>query len=201
MKIKDKRTGKLIETEGCVVNGPGFTMSMEAFAEKFEIVPETEKPFEEVAKVGFETILGAPLKTTDKDEDLLCQAMERTIKIADRDYYKILPNGTKKTKFTWDEAMKIEKKTHGKWRLPTEQEWFAICAAFGKDEDGKITGKALAKNLNLTTDEDDYGFFWSRTANSKPNARSLYFDSSSVYPQSYGAKTRGFTVRCVKEVG
>jgi len=44
MQIKEKRTGKLIETDGCIVNGPGFTISLETFAERYEIVPSAEKP-------------------------------------------------------------------------------------------------------------------------------------------------------------
>ena len=43
MQLKEKRTGKLIEIGGGIVNGPGFTMSLDAFAEQYEIV-ETEKP-------------------------------------------------------------------------------------------------------------------------------------------------------------
>ena len=54
MQLKEKKTGKLIETEGCIVNGPGFTMSLEAFAEQYEIVPGAEKSLEESARLTCE---------------------------------------------------------------------------------------------------------------------------------------------------
>lgn len=200
MKLKEKKTGKLIETEGCIVNGPGFTMSMEAFAEQYETVPETEKPFEEVAKPKY-TLKYSAEENCDGRPDMAgyVYVEERELHIADQDYYEILPDGTKKTKFTWDEAMEIPKKTNGKWRLPTVQEWFAICTAFGKDENGEISGKALVENLNLTIDGDCSGNFWSSDAGSTEYAHHLYFRSTSVAPQDIDSKVECFAVRCVAQ--
>ncbi|MBQ6320709.1 hypothetical protein IJI17_00575, partial [Candidatus Saccharibacteria bacterium] len=42
-----------------------------------------------------------------------------------------------------------------------------------------------------------YGFFWSSTAYSTSNARSLNFGASSINPQHYSSKVYGFSVRCV----
>lgn len=149
---------------------------------------DKRKPFEEVAKVGFKCHIVT-----------VRPGVEFTgwISVADQDYYEILPDGTKKTEFTWDEAVEIEKKTHGKWRVPTQAEWFAIAAAFGADKDGMVTGEMLAKNLNLTTDGDGYGHFWSSTPGSNTHARRLAFTSTYVYPQNNSNKVHGFTVRCV----
>lgn len=151
-----------------------------------------DKKFEKVAKVGFKCHIAT-----------VRPGAESTgwISIADQDYYEILPNGTKKTEFTWDEAMEIEKKTNGKWRIPTQAEWFAIAAAFGADKDGKVTGETLAKNLNLTTDEDGYGHFWSSTVYGDTGARHLGFGSTYVSPQYSNDKVFGFTVRCVAGEG
>ena len=199
MRLKDKQTNKVDEYRFCqkVGNGdivgvtvgndldnPIFFNSLRELCERFEDAPK-DKPFEEVAKVRLEMI-AAPWNQMEY------------IKVADRDYYEILPDGTKKTTFTWDEAMEIEKKTHGKWRIPTQAEWFAIVAAFGTDEDGCVTGETLAKNLNLTTYEDGYGFFWSSTANGDAYARNLYFNSTYANPQDNYNKVNDFTVRCVR---
>lgn len=190
MQLKEKRTGKLFKPNGFIVKLPNSVMSMETFAEKFEIVPEVEKPFEEVAIVKETITLGI-----GKHEDY----KENQIEIADIDYYEILPDGTKKTKFTWDEAMEIEKKTNGKWRLPTAAEWTAIVAAFGCDGEGDFNGELFVKRLNLTIDENDsYGNFWSSTAYSQPYARLLHFNGSYVHPQHYSTRVRSFTVRLVK---
>lgn len=176
--------------------------SIAEFNERFEDAPEEIKPFDEVAKEMYSVELGPSYFRSSTSVSENDRRKERTprpkeIIIADIDYYEILPDGTMKTKFTWDEAMGIEKKTNGKWRVPTQAEWFAIAAAFGKNEAGEVTGETLAKNLNLTTDENGYGYYWSSTPSSYANARGLYFSSTGVYPQSGYNKTDGFTVRCV----
>ena len=126
----------------------------------------------------------------------------KKIVIANIDYYEILPDGTKKTEFTWDEAMEIEKKTHGKWRVPTVPEWFAICAAFGRSEDGvDVDPKILRKTLGLATDEDGYGYYWSAASNSTTNSYNLYFNSTGLAPRYDFSKGSGFAVRCVAGKG
>ena len=147
------------------------------------------KPFEEVAKVRSEMI-AAPWNQMEY------------IKVADIDYYEILPDGTKKTKFTWDEAMEIEKKTHGKWRVPTVPEWFAICAAFGRSEDGTdVDPQILKDNLGLAIDEDGVGYYWSAATYHTDTSRCLLFYGSSLYPRSGYCKGFSFTVRCVAGEG
>lgn len=199
MRLKDKQTNKVDEygfcqkvgngdmigvTVGSDLNNPIFFHSLSELCERFEDAPEEMKPFEEVV-------------SSDKYRCAAPWDYNEPIVVADIDYYEILPDGTKKTEFTWDEAMEIEKKTHGKWRVPTQAEWYAIAAAFGRDEDGKITGETLAKNLNLATDEDGYGYFWSSSVYGTTDARYLGFDSTDVRPQSNNSKVNGFTVRCV----
>ncbi|MBQ8996506.1 hypothetical protein IJ095_00545, partial [Candidatus Saccharibacteria bacterium] len=58
------------------------------------------------------------------------------------------------------------------------------------------TGRYNWANANLDN-RGSAGFFWSRTANSQPNARYLFFYGSSVSPQDSYQKVYGFTVRCV----
>ena len=143
------------------------------------------KPFEEVAKPRSEMI-AAPWNQMEY------------IKVADIDYYEILPDGTKKTTFTWDEAMEIEKKTHGKWRVPTVPEWFAICAAFGRSDDGTdVNPQVLREKLNLTADEDGYGNYWSAASASTTTSYHLNFYSPYLYPRDTYSKGYGFAVRCV----
>lgn len=204
MRLKDKHTGKIKKVLKIVVekeNGYGevFT-SIKNLNEGYEDVSEDIKPFEEVAKATSEvemTMHYLEESATENERRGVGVRNPKHIKIADIDYYEILPDGTKKTEFTWDEAMEIEKKTNGKWRIPTQAEWFAIAAAFGADKDGEVTGETLAKNLNLTTDEDGYGYFWSSTVNGGTNARLLRFSSTYVNPQGNSHKVFGFTVRCV----
>lgn len=215
MKLRNKKTGEIIECSeifeslaGVIrIRKPGsasetypldYHSLSELFDEwedykelndKYEDAPEETKPFEEVAIVKETVTLGI-----GKHEDY----KENQIEIADIDYYEILPDGAKKTKFTWDEAMEIEKKTNGKWRLPTATEWTAIVVAFGCDDKGDFDGKLFAKRLNLTTGGDGYGSFWSSTAHSTTNARFLLFSASNIYPQDYDNKVYGFSVRLVR---
>lgn len=103
--------------------------------------------------------------------------------LAAEDYYEILEDGTKKTEFTWDEAIEIEKKTNGKWRLPTIFEWDKLVAEFGQvtDRGGELDRDAFVNTLELTDDEDGFGFYWASTANSDGGlAYYLYFGSGGV---------------------
>lgn len=210
MKLKDTQSGevndytfsqKVGEKSMIVVNlngdldNPIFFNSLRELCERFEDAPE-EKPFEEVAKPNHELQLYAGSIDEFATRDGLKQ--KSVLRIADSDYYEILPDGTKKTKFTWDEAMEIEKKTHGKWRVPTVPEWFAICAAFGQSKDGTdVDPQVLKKNLNLATDEDGYCYYWSAASHSTAYSYSLNFNSSYLYPRGGNYKGNGFAVRCV----
>ena len=198
-KIKNLKTGEVFDGEFWIARIEDGVRKLEVElvtpedADNYEMWDEEELPFAEVAEAGFAIKLDYGGQQIQHKTD--------HIKVADRDYYEILPDGTKKTAFTWDEAMEIEKKTHDKWRVPTQAEWFAIVAAFGRDEDEKITGETLAKNLNLTTDEGGDGYFWSSSVDGTTGARNLYFGSTAVNPQYSSDKVYGFTVRCVAGKG
>ena len=117
--------------------------------------------------------------------------------IANEDYYEIQEDGTKKTEFTWDEAMEIEKKTNGKWRLPTIFEWDKLVAEFG-DKDGELDRAVFVKALNLTEDEGGYGNYWAATRYSGANyAYYLYFYLYYVGREIYGRSGRN-SVRLVR---
>ena len=104
--------------------------------------------------------------------------------LAAEDYYEILEDGTKKTEFTWDEAMEIEKKTDGEWRLPTVFEWDKLVAEFG-DKDGILDRNTFVNALALTEDVDRDGYYWTSTKYSSANgAYSLSFSSKYVYRDS-----------------
>lgn len=117
--------------------------------------------------------------------------------LAKEDYYEILEDGTKKAEFTWDEAMEIEKKTNGKWRVPTIFEWDKLVAEFG-DNDGKLDRDAFVKALDLTEDEDGRGYCWASTRGSNANGMySLLFYSYYVGCEIYGRSVRN-SVRLVR---
>lgn len=174
MKLRNKKTGEVREVAPITIGG---FRSLAELNEEWEDATEENKPWEEVA---------------------FAKWMIGDLKIASEDYYEILPDGTKKTEFTWDEAMEIEKKTDGKWRLPTSAEWTAIVAAFGCDKNGNFDGELFAKTLNLTTDGGWRGSFWSRTTYGTTVARGLYFGCTYVNPLNNYGKVNGFTVRLVR---
>ena len=188
MRLKNKKTGKIEDLEIRLLgtDPDRFVNSIAELNEEYEDAPEEIKPFEEMAKAKHRldfSVVGSPTKT---------------IKVADIDYYEILPDGTKKTEFTWDEAMEIEKKTHGKWRVPTVPEIFAICAAFGQSEDGTdVDPQILVDNLGVTTNEDGHGYYWSAATYNTDYSRYLYFGASSLGPRTGDYKGFGFAVRCV----
>lgn len=194
MKLKDKKTGEIVE-----VADNGFFANfdnLKELNEKYEDAPEEPKPFEEVAKVGF--VVATTAEKTIEDR----HGRVDKIEVADIDYYEILPDGKKKTEFTWDEAMEIEKKTHGKWRVPTILEWFAICAAFGRSEDGAdVDPLTLHETLGLATNENGHGDYWSAASASAAYSYVLDFSSTSLSPRSSGNKDYGFAVRCVAGKG
>lgn len=223
MRLKDKQTGEIVTFANIGLNNDVdrsdgtdedvfFALKEDRFYslaelnKRFEDAPEEIKPFEEVAKATYEVEMTTHyLKESAAENERrgVGSRNPKHIKIADQDYYEVLPDGTKKTTFTWDEAMEIEKKTHGKWRVPTVPECFAICAAFGRTEDGvDVDPQVLKKNLNLATDEDGgYGYYWSAATYDTNNSRNLYFNASYLNPRSGNLKGNGFAVRCVAGKG
>lgn len=129
------------------------------------------------------------------------------LKITSKNYYEIQPDGTKKEYFTWDEAMEIEKKTDGVWRLPTAVEITKIVCALG-EKDGDIDRDTLVEALKLEQrgwanadgdirDYGDEGNWWTSTETSADNARSLGTNTTYVNPRLSSGKGYGFSVRCV----
>lgn len=118
--------------------------------------------------------------------------------VAAEDYYEIQEDGTKKTKFTWDEAMEIEKKTNGKWRLPTIFEWDKLVAEFG-DKGGELDRDAFVKELDLAEDKYGDGYYWASTREHLrvDSAYGLAFGSFYVR-RDYGYRCFGRLVRLVR---
>ena len=130
-------------------------------------------------------------------EDVKTKKLKCGLEIALEDYCEIDEDGNKKIEFTYDEAAEIEKKTNGKWRVPTMAEWAQICDELGVKNNEMDKG-ALVKALQLTVNEDGFGYYWSRTANSAQNGYNLGMYTTGVYPANNGNKYYGFAVRCVK---
>lgn len=128
------------------------------------------------------------------------------VEIADRDYTE---DG--KRHFTFDEALKIEKKLKDGWRLPTRSEWVLICEEYGQDENGELRSNVLMDHLGLGKHgvRGRYGevigagvgsYYWSRSAHSTTSdAYDLYFHSGSVNPSYYGNRYLGFSLRFVRD--
>lgn len=141
-----------------------------------------------------------------KWEDDPIKIPELGLKITSKDYFEILPDGTKKEYFTWDEAMEIEKKTNGKWRLPTVAEMVKICYFLG-EKDGDLDRDTLVETLGLEMKgwKDDgnvygkgiEGNWWMVTETAADYARYLLTNTTYVYPRVNGHKGNGFSVRCV----
>ena len=118
--------------------------------------------------------------------------------------------------FTWDEAMKIEKKLPAGWRLPTRRELALICEEFACDKNGRLSPDLLENRLkfkkNGFTAGDAFddssslyaagsnGYYWSSTANASSSAYYLSFASGGIYPANYSNKYLGHSVRCVKDL-
>lgn len=122
-----------------------------------------------------------------KEQDFAVIATSKLagVEIAAEDYVE-----GDKEHFTWDEAIEAVKKLGNGWRLPTRKEWSLICEEFGCDEDGKLSGALLAKNLNLKAngwkDNDGSlrssgsdGYWWSSTARNTAGRYNLYYDTSN----------------------
>lgn len=131
-------------------------------------------------------------------EDVKTKKLDCGLEITMEDYHEIDEDGSKKTEFTFDEALKIEKKTGGKWRMPTIKEWLQIVLELGTTEDGSFDRDKFVKELNLTEDKDGYGFYWSSTVSSSGLAYYLSYNSSVLYPAYRRIRYRGRSVRLVK---
>jgi hypothetical protein len=100
-------------------------------------------------------------------------------------------------------------------RLPTTGEFQELvnnCTSEWTDEDG-VTGRRFTSNINgnsvffpasgyyngtTLNGRGSGGYYWSSTYYSETNARSLFFDSSEVFPTNYYNRRLGFTVRAVQ---
>lgn len=120
------------------------------------------------------------------------------LEIAMEDYWE-WEDGSKKTEFTFDEALKIEKKTGGKWRVPAIKEWLQIVLELGTTEDGDLDRDKFVKELNLIGDEDGYGFYWSSAVRDGSLAYGLYYNSTELYPADRDGRSVGRSVRLVRE--
>lgn len=121
-------------------------------------------------------------------------------KVSLEDYYEYDENGNKKTEFTFDEVLEIDKKLPEGWRVATRHEWCLLAEEFGYNtKTGELDPDLLVKNLNLTRNEDGVGYYWSSTAYNANLAYRLSLYSSGVYPQSGDDKSYGFSVRCVRD--
>lgn len=117
-----------------------------------------------------------------------------------------------KDKFTYEEALELEKSFPDGWRLPTRKEWVLICEEFALESaTGLLKPDLIEKKLGLKEnghsdcdglrqDTDSAGCYWSRTAYNAYYAYELYFFSSNLYPSGYTHKNLGNSVRCVKEL-
>ena len=101
------------------------------------------------------------------------------------------------------------------WRLPpnstaSKSYYYLITTTYGlaSSAAGSTSLRADPLNFNLSGDYDyssgamggqgSGGVYWSSTAYSSATvAYNLYFNTSYIYPQNYGYKGHGFSVRCV----
>ena len=160
----------------------------------------TNKDREEIKEMIKEAVGGKTSTSIDFDKwhhDGKYSASTDVV-IAPEDYYEILPDGTAKTKFTWDEAMEIEKKLPEPWHIPTRHEWVMIAEEFGYDEEhDKLDPEMFKEKLDLETDAFGYGHWWASSVLSDTDAYYLDLDASNMYPQFYGNKGYSFALRCV----
>lgn len=122
------------------------------------------------------------------------------LEIALDDYWEIDDNGEKKIEFSQQGAIDIEEKTNGKWRIPTMAEWAQIVEELGT-KDGEIDRDTFVKALNLTEDEDGYGYYWSSTVQSSSLGYFLAFYSGGLTPAYQNNRFVGWSVRCVRGEG
>lgn len=163
----------------------------------------------EVLAEGTDEVKGAISVSEVEPWDAGVIETECGLEVADKDYYEVLKDGTKKTHFTWDEAMEIELKTGGKWRLPTAMQWMKLVCEFCDTGEGKPDPNELVEQLGLglhgwqdldrdKTGTGAYGCYWSSTAGTASSAYNLDFSSSNVNPQYGNDRGFGLSVRLIK---
>lgn len=132
-------------------------------------------------------------------DEVKVQELPSGLKIADRDYYEFDEDGVKKTEFTWDEAMEIEKKTGGKWRLPTPKELNQMAVDLGYNDDGVFEGEIFAKNLDIEErfEKDGLGYYWSLRSANTIFSNCLFFNNRALDPQDIHSRGHEFAVRCL----
>lgn len=118
--------------------------------------------------------------------------------------------------YTWHEAIEAARSV-GK-RLPTWQEWEALCD-LGSTWDDELKGRWFGGNHNSDhkgslflpaaglrnlsgelASTSSFGYYWSSSPyyGGNNNAGYLYFYSGYVYPLNNGNRANGFSVRCVQ---
>ena len=86
----------------------------------------------------------------------------------------------------------------------TTNEWTTKNGVNGRLVTSKINGNSIffpAAGHGYGTSlysSGSYGYYWSRSLYSSANVFLLYFNSSSVDPQSYNSRFYGFSVRAVQ---
>lgn len=160
-------------------------------------MPLTKKDKEEIAEMIAEALNQESKSQKVWGKGVATRELKCGLTIAMEDYWELDEDGQKKTEFTYDEAMEIEKKTGGKWRVPTVVEWLQIVLELGTTEDGGLDRDKLVGELNLTEDEGRYGYYWSSTVVDGNDAYSLSYGSGVLYPAYQYSRYRGWSVRCV----
>lgn len=125
------------------------------------------------------------------------------ITLCQDDYFE----GDKKH-FTFDEALKIEReaKKHG-FRLPTVVDFEKLYAFYGVDEKRNDTPQRFINELGFTYAGyynsatsclvGTYGYYWSSSVYSTSNGYYLHFDTMDVYPQDYGPRYYGHSLKFI----
>ena len=138
------------------------------------------------------------------------------------------PAVTDKNQGSWDDTRDpCRMVDDGKWRTPTQAELQALVDAGNVWGDGaykmnngtKKSGRYFGTTtVPLEVDQDKYvflpaaghrdgtswsvvgsdGYYWSSTPDGS-NAYTLYFRSGGLYPKDYYDRSRGFSVRCVRD--
>ena len=125
------------------------------------------------------------------------------------------------TYYTWEEAMAAAEQLGDGWRLPTQEEWDALCD-LGSTWDDERKGRWFGGNHatdhkgslffpaagyrhrdgGALTSVGAGGYAWSSSPNhsTSVNAGSLCFSATWVNPLDNNSRSYGFPVRCVRNV-
>lgn len=112
--------------------------------------------------------------------------------------------------YTWEQAKRAVPKG---FHLPSAREFMELCLACGYlDKSDEKVAKRLQKECGFVYSGYSHptegslgdqgtsgaGYWWSSTWYNNNAAYDLYFNSSTVYPQTNCNKCYGFAVRCIK---